>query len=352
MSEQWISNWGQELALAGCEQCDWVYLLPPDKLPLTCPHCGRDELDSMDETADSPIYTHPPELLIPFTISQTALASQIQTFASGIWFAPQDLNAGNLIGRLQPLYMPMWLVDADVQAQWQAEVGFNYQIVSHRDRNVNGRWQSQEVQKTKVRWEPRVGTLTRHYDNTTAPALEDHKEMLTRLGQYDRQKAQPYQAAPEALVRLPNRPPDDAWTEATAVLQSIAGDDCRRAAGGDHLREFRWSANFQSQNWTQLLLPLYSTYYLDDDNQPQVVLVNGQSGKIDGRKRASMKRAQTVAITIAVMALILFVVGMALSYWGEAGVREMGSTAVTASFFAFLAALFPIIYVWQFNQSH
>ena len=350
MKDEWIATWGQTLALAGCEACDWIYLLSPGKLSLTCPHCGRAALEAMDETEDSPIYTHPPELSLPFTVPQLALENQMKQFGN-IWLAPPDLRANNLVSRLQPIYMPMWLVDANVQAQWQADVGFNYQVVSHRERNVNGRWQSQEVQKTKVRWEPRVGTLTRRYDNTVAPALEDHQEMMARLGQYDRRKAQPYQAVDDALVRLPNRPPDDAWSEATAVLHDIAGDDCRRAANGDHVRDFKWSAAFAGQNWTQLLLPLYTTYYLDDDNQPQVLLVNGQTGALNGRQRASMKRAFRTAGIIAAVAVLLFLVGLVLTLIGEE-VHSVGETAVSLSFFILLATLIPIIYVWQFNQSH
>ena len=350
MNEAWISHWGQGLQLAGCEACDWVYLLPSDKLPLTCPHCGLAALVTMDEYEDTPIYTHTPELHIPFAVPQMALESHMKQFGN-IWLAPPDLRSENLIGRLQPIYMPMWLVDTDVQAQWQADVGFNYQVVSHRERHMNGRWQSQEVQKTKVRWEPRVGTLNRRYDNTTAPALEDHKEMMTRLGKFDRHKAQPYQPIADTLIRLPNRPPEDAWSEAAAVLQTIASDDCRRAANGDHLREFKWSPNFANQHWTQLLLPFYTTYYLDDDNQPQILLVNGQTGQLNGRQQASMKRAFRWASGVAIIAILLFFVGLILTYVG-AGVADAGGTAVMLSFFTLLAALIPVIYVWYFNHSH
>lgn len=348
MREQWLTNWGQGLALAGCEACDWLYLLPLQKLPLTCPHCGQMELELMDAMADSPIYTHPPELLVPFVISPTTLQNQIQQFAGRIWFAPPDLQAENLIGRLQPIYIPMWLVDADVQAHWQAEVGYNYQIVSHRDQNVNGRWQSQQIQKTKVRWEPRLGTLSRRYNNTAAPALEDHRNMMKRLGDYDRNKAQPYQTVNEALVRLPNRPPEDAWTEAMAALYDIAKDDCCRAANGDRVRDFKWSAEYANQNWTQLLLPLYTTFYLDDENQPQMLLVNGQTGELNGRQRASMKRAFRTTGMIATVTVLLFLAGLVLTFMKVGG----GETAVSLSFFTLLAALIPIIYVWYFNQTH
>jgi hypothetical protein len=56
--------------------------------------------------------------------------------------------------------------------------------------------------------------------------------MMKRLVRYDHSQSQPYQPANDVLVRLPNRPPEDAWSEATATLHSLAGDDCRRAAKG------------------------------------------------------------------------------------------------------------------------
>lgn len=359
MSETWLSNWGQELALAGCERCDWVYLLPPEKLPLTCPHCGQAELAAMDETAGqsvaerhSPIYTHPPELLLPFTTPPTALESQLKQFANGIWLAPKDLSVPHLLSRLQPIYMPMWLVDAEVQAQWQAEVGFDYQVVSHREKNVNGRWHSQEVKKTKVRWEPRVGTLNCRYDNTAAPALDDHGDMMKRLVRYDHTQSQPYQPVNDALVRLPNRRPQDAWSEAAAALHTLAGDDCCRAANGDHVRDFKWSANFNNQNWTQLLLPLYTTYYLDDEGTPQIILVNGQTGILNGRKRASMKRAFQLGTVVAVIAAVLFIVGLGLTFVNDGGIVGVGRQLITLSFFGILLAFSPIAFAWHFNQTH
>jgi hypothetical protein len=306
----------------------------------------------MDETADSPIYTHPPELLLPFTASETTLENQLKQFASGIWIAPKDLTVPHLLGRLQPVYMPMWLVDAEVQAQWQAEVGFDYQVVSHREKNVNGRWHSQEVKKTKVRWDPRVGTLSRRYDNTAAPALDDYHDMMKRLVRYDHSQSQPYQPVSDILVRLPNRPPQDAWSEVTAALHTLAGDDCRRASGGDHVRDFKWSANFGSQNWSQLLLPLYTTYYLDDEGKPQILLVNGQTGILDGRKRASMKRAFQLGTLVAVIAAVLFIVGLLLTLIGEREVASLGRYTITLSFFGLLLAFLPLLYVWHFNHTH
>ncbi|NJN44298.1 MAG: hypothetical protein HC806_05960 [Anaerolineae bacterium] len=104
------------------------------------------------------------------------------------------------------------------------------------------------------------------------------------------------------LFRLPTRPTEDAWPDALPNLQQAASDECRAAGKSDHFREFRWQAEYANQNWTQLLLPIYATYYLDDDQRPQPILLHGQTGQVSGVRRASMKRAQTTALWILLAA--------------------------------------------------
>ena len=190
-----LASWNINLEAAICEHCDWSYLLPAGVLPVYCPHCFEAPLSSLAGQADSLSYSQPPELILPFTVSNEKLAQNIQHFAGGIWFAPGDLNPQNLKERLQRIYLPMWLVDSDVEATWQAEAGFNYDVVSHQDRfdENRGGWVSQQITETRIRWEPRLGRLRRIYHNTIAPALEEHIQFQRKLGQYNLKAARPYQ---------------------------------------------------------------------------------------------------------------------------------------------------------------
>ena len=168
-------------------------------------------------------------------------------FAKKSWFAPADLTPQNLNARLQAIYLPFWLVDASAQARWQAEVGFDYDIVSHQEKYSDSGWQSRKIKETKIRWEPRVGTLQRRYDNRPAPALEEHTQWRQLLGSFRTESPQPYQAEAlaDVMVRLPNRPPDDAWPDAEASIKAAATTEVRQASNAEHIREFRWSAEYQ-----------------------------------------------------------------------------------------------------------
>lgn len=361
------TDWGFLPAQAACAACGWSFLLPADALPeggsrpLRCPHCFAAELaisvDLDGASAEKLPYLSPPELVLPFALSPEGIAQRIASFAQGIPFAPPDLTPKALAARMKRVFLPQWLVDASVRATWQAEVGFNYEVVSHQDRysDSGGGWRSQEVKETRVRWEPRLGQLERTYPNLTAPALETHARLRGQVGEFDFSAAQPYasQMASAAFVRLPDRSPEDAWPDVVPGLQTAAARQCQQACAADHQRDFRWQPEFTGRNWTLLLRPVYTTYYLDDQNQPQPVILNGQTGQASGVRRSSMKRAQRTALVILIVAILIFAISGALALAGIAmpPLLAVGGVGILIAILVGLGAIVPIALVWQFNQS-
>ena len=95
-----------------------------------------------------------------------------------------------------------------------------------------------------------------------------------------------------------------------------------------------------------LLLPVYSTWYVDDDQQPLPVLLNGRTGQFSGLKRASMKKAKRAAIIFAAFAALLFLLTLALLFVEPSLILL---TAILA-FFTGIGAILPIAYVSRFNH--
>ncbi len=350
-----LELWETEVVVAVCPHCDWRYVVPTEKATLRCPHCFAADLEPVVDDVEQLPYLRPPELVTPFTVTKAVADKRIEEFADGIPFAPRDLNPETLRSRVQRLYLPMWLVDSDVMATWGAEVGFDYNVVSHRERYSDGSgWDTQQVQETRIRWEARVGQLERHYDNVVAPALEQHAAMEQALGAYALDVAQPYAAGDlaRALARLPDRAPEAAWADAAPTLQAAAGEECRQAASADHIRQFRWSPTYTGQHWTLLLLPLYATYYLDDDAEPRPVLINGQSGRVFGVRRASMQRAQHTALIIVAIAAVLFLLSLVAGVAGLAAppLLVVGGIGGVLALCVGLGGIIPIFRAWQFNR--
>lgn len=352
---KWLAAWGPDWVLAGCASCNGVFVLPPEKVSLRCPACGQATLAQMHPADDRPVYTQPPELLVSFQVKEEALRRSVAKFAKSLWLAPADLNEASLLGRMQPVYLPMWLVDVQVQGEWQAEMGFDYEIVSHREQYQNSNWQTERVQETRVRWEQRVGRLKRQYDNRLAPALEEQAAIEAKIGRFPLQAQKAFDPGDltGAIVRLPNRPPEDAWHDALPILQTAVSRDCREACEADHTRGFKWSPSFSNQVWTQMLLPLYTSYYLDDDNQAQMVLLHGQSGKLHGVRRASMQRAKRVAAMIGAVTAVFLLLTLALILLGSTVVEEALAWAGVAGVLTVGVggtAVLPLVYAWYVNS--
>ncbi len=347
-----------------CEACDWRYLAPAGSAmarpvdagaPAICPHCAAPAVVMLDPQEAHFPYATAPELAVPFAVSTEAIDRRVEAFAEGIPYPPEDLTPAILRQRLQRLYLPMWLVDSDVEARWQAEVGFDYKVVSHQERYADGAgWQSKEVQEERVRWEPRVGKLARRYDNVPAPALGQHAQLSRALGTHEVDDGKPYR--PElvegALVRAPDRDPEAAWPDAEVGVRQRAVQECRSAAQADHIRDFRWSPRYAAQHWTLMLLPVYATYYRDDDGVPQRVLLNGETGKLYGAKRGSMARAGRVSMIIGIIAAVIFMLGLVLALLGAVAppLLILGILGVILGLAIGVGAVIPLARVWAFNH--
>lgn len=355
------TEWGFEPHWTACERCGWSYLIPANHQLTSCPHCFAAALSPVEDVFEAgqeeSSRVRPPEQYLPFTLSEAELSQGIQAFSKGIPFASPELNPVNLKGRLQRLYLPLWLVDVDVQATWNAEAGFDYQVVSHKDRfdDHSAGWVSQEVKEGRVRWEPRRGSLKRSYTNIPAPALEDEPRLRRSLGDWALEQAQPYraEAVEGAFIRLPDRIPNDAWQEAVSVIQAVAAEECRQAARANYQREFRWNPQFPCRNWTLLLRPVITTYYLDDEGLPQRILIHGQTGKVNGQRRASVKRGRRYALITFGVALVIFLVSLALTAFSAVfpPLLPFGGLGLLLAFLIALGAIFPVFQVWQFNRS-
>lgn len=352
-----LLEWGVQLQAAVCENCDWSFLLPVNYRNAVCPHCFQSRLEIIDGEIDSLPHISSPEMILPFKVSEVRLNKNIQDFVKRTPFPPDDLQATNLHRRLRHVFLPVWLVDVKAKARWQAELGFDYQVVSHQERYEQnlGKWKTQQIEEQRIRWEPRVGTLDRNYQNIAAPALENYAQIRRSLGRFDFHSSVAYSAAAigTGVVCLPDRSRQDAWQNVLPNLQSIAADECRQACEGDHVRQFTWDPAFEEHHWTLLLQPVLTSYYLDGEKQPQSIMINGQSGQLFGVQRASMKKATQVSVFILMAALLLFIISLGSLALIPLAPVFVGISAVGAaiSFLIALTALIPVIIVWRFNRS-
>jgi len=347
-----MASWDLPTAMTvvHCAHCGEAHLLPGETVPAHCPYC----LQGPVARQPTLLRKEPPEQVVPFAISPTAMAQVLQRWSRGVRFRPNELNPTLLVRRAYRYFIPVWLVDTRVVGVWRADVGFDYQVVSYQDRYSDvGGWRSEEVREDRIRWEPRIGRIERRYDNVAAPALEDHWKLLARLGEYDLAQRESYQ--PEILsggvVRIPTLDPQAAWPEARMAIDRMAGEECRQASGGNHIRGFTIEAEYQDLHWTQLLIPAYVTWY-QEEGKVWPVLINGQTGQVSGPRLASSRKANTTALVLGVLAVFTFLLGGILALLGTifSPAAIIGGVLLVIGVLIGLTAPWPAIMAWSHNR--
>ncbi len=302
-------NWQPDLASGSCPACKRQFLISQEMAGAPCPICAQAGLALQPVRMRS----EEPELYIANQVSPEQATRIFGEFCAGVPFRTADLEPQNLLARSQLLFWPCWLLDADLEGSWAAEMGFDYQVKTAKEHLGGGSWQSQEHLRTQTRWEERRGAISRHYDNKLVVATAGHEQRTQRLGNYDLRGAHRFDPAKaqRMLVQLPDLQPDAVADLGKAALSKSAGADCMLASGAQHRRGFVFTGAFENQNWTQILLPMLSTWYRTDEGQMVPVTLNGQSGRIAGMRLASMRKARKLAAWILV---ILLLIGLAAAW--------------------------------------
>lgn len=343
--------WGLPYYPAGCALCGQAHLVEKAIIGQACPNCGLGDLGQQPAR----MRPEPPEKMLAFEISPGDLRAILTEFVRPVWLRPDDLNPLSMLQRAVRVCWPMWLVDADLLGAWEAEVGYDYQVKSSQETYRDGRWQTHEVIETRTRWEPRLGQLNRRYENIATPAIEDQLRWKQLAGEYRLDLTLNYEASliEGALLRIPDLPPESAWPPAESNLHKAAAEEVRLSAGGQHIRQFSLQTSYENVHWTQLLLPLYFTFHLDDQGRRQPVYINGQNGKVGGIRMASQAKGWLWGGILALAGLVLLTSGLLAAAVGSILplAAVVGLPLVLLGVVVGLLAIVPLTWPWRWNRA-
>lgn len=305
------SSWDHGALLEACPACQCVFLVSPEHSSQICPICCQADLvPEPDQEA-----RRAPELVLPIQIDSQTFRNYMERFLDEVPYKTNDLTVDNLVERVQVVWWPQWLVDADLEGEWEATVGYNYQVKTAKERYGNDGWKSQNVLRTEIRYEPRMGTMNRHHDNVIVPALHTNEERMRQLGEYDHKQVVIFRDGilDRASIQLPAIEPEELREVAEDKFRRIAEKEILEATGAQHRQEINYRGDYKNMNWSKFLLPIYSSYYVDDHQRRHPVVMNAQSGKLYGRRMASLKKARKKTLGLAVLPVLVFLVSIVAS---------------------------------------
>lgn len=340
-------SWMAGSAVASCPQCKRLFLLPIQAENPLCPLCHGAALTSQAGY----VRKEAPEAIIPLGLKSAALQKILADFLAKTPYPEADLSVEKLMSRASVVYWPLWLVDADLKGEWTATLGFDYQVKTAKESFGHQGWQSLESLRTQTNFEPRLGYLDRHYDNLAVAALRNQQKRFEQIGTYEMKESVAYQSDMLASnsLQLPEIEPQELLDVAKSRLTRLAEKEIIQAAAAQHHQNVQFNGDYLNLNWTQMLMPLVSTNYQDEKGKVQTLVINGQSGKVYGRRLASMEKAKKWTLGLMLIPLFFLLVGLILVL---SGAWELGSLAFPGLILLLLIglALTPVIRANRWNR--
>jgi DNA-directed RNA polymerase subunit RPC12/RpoP len=257
-------HWADAQQRVSCTSCGAVGLLPPGQKTTQCPYCGSNQ---MVESANSD------ELIDPLGIAvmkfDPAKVQQIvkKWLGRGL-FAPDDLVVAAKLLFLRPAYYSCWAFGGNLELHWKCEVN--------------------EGTSKNPHWVPRNGIESSFFDDVLVSGV-------SALTQAELKSIEPFKMKeivefkPDYLAGWLTMVYDRSVSDASLlarekVSKRMRGELGARVEIGREKRNLAMSAgDWIGMTYKHLLLPVWiGTYHYR--GKEFHLLVNGQTGKIGGRK--------------------------------------------------------------------
>ncbi len=273
-------GWGEERRELACEACGAAVAVAPDVLASTCAFCGSNRVHARDVTGN----LLRPTALLPFVVDQDRLQSLVVEWLGRGWMHPPELRSVRALRELAGVYLPFWTFDADIHADWKAEVGTERTERYRQD----GEWKT----RTVIDWHWRSGRVRVPVDDhLVAGTTHVSRVILGKVSPFDLSKFTEYNSSYLAGWQAKGYDVQlqDGWKIAKEEMRQQTKRACHQDTGSHHVRHFRMTADFGDERWRYVLLPVYLASYPFDGRTFQV-MVNGQTGNVAGQKPVAWLR--------------------------------------------------------------
>lgn len=288
-----------------CEACGAATSVSAGTISTECPFCGSKQV--FEQASLSKVVR--PESLIPVGVDKKKALEKFREWQAGLWFRPNDLKHMSEVADIAGVYLPHWTFDAFTTSWWEAERGDHYYVtewVTETDEKGHSRQVQKQVQKTRWTWVS--GNHQQFFDDELVCASTGVSyPMIRGVYPYDTTKLVHYEpsylsgwAAEEYSIDM-----KQAWETGKSQMESEIRSACSRKVGGDTQRNLRVDTAFSNITYKHVLLPIWVAGYTYAQKVYQF-LVNGQTGKVNGK--APLSWIKITALVVAIIAIILLIV--------------------------------------------
>lgn len=289
---------GLEVRVASCQNCGARVSFEQQATAELCVYCGSASVLAQSANRNA----LRPESLLPLDVSRDEVQEHFRKWIRGLWFRPSALKRTARFEAVG-IYVPFWTFDCRVHSDWSADAGYYY--YETRIVWVKGRPQTQQVRK--VRWVPAWGSRDDAFDDLLVNASKGVPEkLLTKLGGFDTKGLVPYRPDYLAGWRAEEYALDleQSWQIGLVRVEEAQRAACAGDVPGDTQRNLRVQNHVSDVTWKHVLLPIWSLQYRFGAKS-YTVLVNGQSGRINGQAPISWAKILLLVLVLALVAAIV-----------------------------------------------
>ncbi|MBQ9376908.1 MAG: hypothetical protein IJU05_03800 [Schwartzia sp.] len=242
-----------------------------------------------------------PDFIIPFKKTKEDAVAALKEFYKGKRLLPNEFTANNRVEDIQPMYVPFWLFDSDVEAHasFKAE---KVNVINTSDETITETSVYECTRSGNMRFEKIPVDGSTKMDDTYMESIEpfDYSEMVPFSAAYfTGYLADKYDEDAETVV-----PRADKRVEASAIdvlQETVTGyDNCSTNSSAVIKGEGKVS-------YAMVPVWILTTRY---KGQPYTFMMNGQTGKIVGSlpydaNKAMMYFAGTAVVLLIILYFIL-----------------------------------------------
>lgn len=280
-----------------CSGCGALIEIEGKETAAVCPYCGSSYV-----LAEKQREALIPDGVVPFKIDKNEVLVRFKKWINGKWLAPNELKKLYQYDKFQGIYVPYWTFDAQVNCPYTASGGKDRQV---RYRDSDGK----EKTRIETDWYPVSGNIDHFFDDIQVPATVSYKKshfngiepfLFNNLKSYSPEYVSGYLAENYSVDLKEGH--IDARGKMESKLVSMASNQVLRRY--DRVRNVNIRPYYSNETYKYILVPVYSTSYFYK-NKSYNVLINGQTGQIQGDYPKS--KVKIVLIIIAVLIVVAIV---------------------------------------------
>lgn len=283
-----------------CGQCGAKFSVEAKKVNVDCAFCGS---KNVNEEAFDHNYIQPSGIA-PFTVTFDQAHDKFKVWIKKGWFHPSKLKQIAQADHIHGIYIPAWTYDALSNSDWSGQAGYYYYVT--QTYTENGQTKTRQVRK--VRWQQRSGSFKSSFDDILVSASKGLKQnYLGGLKPFKLGEAINF--LPELLVgwesEVYNIEVDQGYSIAKIEMDARNRTKASSALGGDTQRFLSVTSKYSNQTFKLLLLPVWMASYTFKGKEYSFT-VNGQTGKVYGKKPISAVKIILLILFIAAIAFTIY----------------------------------------------